>query len=67
MEGSGGDFKSPAHSLHHLPQIPPQISGGSRHWYLQKLAALRGEVLYVILLDLKNTFDALDGSRQWGG
>ena len=33
MEGSGGDFKSPAHSLHHLPQLPPRILGGSRHRY----------------------------------
>ena len=23
VEGSGGDFKSPAHSLHHLPRLPP--------------------------------------------
>ena len=33
VEGSGSDFKSPAHSLHHLPRLPPQILGGSRHRY----------------------------------
>ena len=33
MEVSGGDFKFTAHSLHHLPKIPPRISGGSRHKY----------------------------------
>ena len=33
VEVSGGDFKSPAHSLHHLPRLPPHISGGSRHRY----------------------------------
>ena len=33
VEGSGGDFKLPAHSLHHLPRIPPHISGGSWHMY----------------------------------
>ena len=33
MEGSGGDITSPAHSLHHLPRLPPQILGGSRHRY----------------------------------
>ena len=33
VEGSGGDFKYPAHSLHHFPQLPPLISGGSRHRY----------------------------------
>ena len=33
MEGSGGDFKLTAHSLHYLPRIPPRISGGLRHRY----------------------------------
>ena len=33
VEGSGGDFKFPAQSLHHLPRIPPRIYGGSRHRY----------------------------------
>ena len=33
MEGSGGDFKFPTHRLHHLPRIPPWVSGGSRHGY----------------------------------
>ena len=33
VKGSGGNFKSPSHSLHHLPRIPPQISSGSRHRY----------------------------------
>ena len=23
VEGSGRNFKSPAHSLHHLPRLPP--------------------------------------------
>ena len=31
VEGSGGNFKSPTHILHHLPRLPTQISGGSRH------------------------------------
>ena len=25
VEGSGGDFKSPAHGLHHLPRFPPWV------------------------------------------
>ena len=33
VEGSGRNFKSPAHILHHLPRLPPQILGGSRHRY----------------------------------
>ena len=33
VEVSGGCFYSPSHSLHHLPQLPPRISGGSRHSY----------------------------------
>ena len=33
VEGSGGDFKSPAHILHHLPRLPTWILGGSRHRY----------------------------------
>ena len=33
VEGSGGNFKSPSHGLHHLPQLPPWISGGSQHRY----------------------------------
>ena len=33
VEGSGGDLKSPARSLHHLPRLPPRISGRSRHRY----------------------------------
>ena len=33
VEGFGGNFKLLAHSLHHLPQLPTQISGGSRHRY----------------------------------
>ena len=33
MEVSGSDFKSPDHSLHHLPQLPPQVLGGSQHGY----------------------------------
>ena len=28
VEGSGRNFKFPAHSLHHLPRLPPQILGG---------------------------------------
>ena len=35
MKGSGGDFKFPAHNLHHLPRLPTQISGGLRHRYRQ--------------------------------
>ena len=33
MEGSGGDSKPSAHSLHHLPQLPPLIPGRLRHRY----------------------------------
>ena len=33
MEDSGSNFKSPARSLHHLPQLPPQVLGGSRNRY----------------------------------
>ena len=33
VEGSGGDFKPPACSLHHLPRLPPHILGGLRHRY----------------------------------
>ena len=33
MEGGGKDFKSLAHSLHHLPRLPPWVSGRSRHRY----------------------------------
>ena len=29
VEGSGGDYKSPAHSLHHLPRLPPCLPGRS--------------------------------------
>ena len=31
VEGSGGDLKSPNHSLHHYSRLPPRILGGSRH------------------------------------
>ena len=33
VEGSGSYFEWPAHSLHHLPRIPPWVSGVSRHRY----------------------------------
>ena len=33
VEVSGGDFKSPAHSLHRLPLIPTWILGELRHRY----------------------------------
>ena len=33
MEGSGGDFKLPAHGLHHLPRLPPCVPGRSRNSY----------------------------------
>ena len=33
MEGSGVNFKLPAHGLHHLPRLPPWFSGGLRHRY----------------------------------
>ena len=62
LEGSGGYFKSPAHSLHHLPRLPPWVPGRSRDRY-RHLAALREEVLYVIFLDLHKAYDALDRSR----
>ena len=70
MEGSGGNFKSPAHNLHHLPQLNPRILGRVTAQVppfeaklLQQLAALREEVLYRILLDLHKAYDALDRSR----
>ena len=73
MEVSGGDFKVLDHSLHHLTRLPPWISGGSWHRYrtletklFQQLATLREEVLYVIFLDLRKAYDALDRSRCLG-
>ena len=60
VEGIGGDFKLPAHILHHLPRIPPRILGGKM---LQKLAALREDVLYMIFLDLHRVYDALERYR----
>ena len=33
VEGSGGDFKSPAHGLHHLSQITTWVLGRSRDRY----------------------------------
>ena len=33
VEGSGGDFKLPAHGLHHLSRLPPWFPGRSRHRY----------------------------------
>ena len=64
VEGSGGDFKSPFHSLHHLPQIPHGLRAGRgtgtailESKLLQQLAALREEVLYVIFLDLHKAYD----------
>ena len=33
VEGSGGDFKSPAHGLHHLPRLPPWVPGRLRDRY----------------------------------
>ena len=33
VEGSGGDFKSPAHGLHHIPLITPWFLGRLRHRY----------------------------------
>ena len=33
MGGSGGDSKSPFHSLHNLPRNPPWFQGRSRHGY----------------------------------
>ena len=30
VEGSGGDFKSPAHGLHQLPRLPPWVPGRSQ-------------------------------------
>ena len=31
MEGSGGDSQSPLHRRHHLPQLPPWITGRSQY------------------------------------
>ena len=44
VEGSGGDFKSPAHILHHLPPLPTRILGGLRHRYCQ----LRGQTVSAV-------------------
>ena len=33
VEGSDGDSKSPFHSLHHLPRLPPWIPGRPRYRY----------------------------------
>ena len=33
VEGSDGNFNSPARSLHHLPRLHPWILGGSQHRY----------------------------------
>ena len=33
VEGIGGDYKSPARSLHHLPRLLPWIPGRSRDRY----------------------------------
>ena len=67
VEVSGGDIKSPAHNLHHLPHLLPHIWMGCgtgtatlEAKLLQKLAALREEVLYVIFLDMHKAYDALD-------
>ena len=61
VEDSGGDFKSPAHGLHHLTRLPPWDPGRSRERY--QIAALREEVLSVIFLDLHKAYGALDMSR----
>ena len=31
VEGGGGDTKLPLNRLHHLPRLPPWVSGGTRH------------------------------------
>ena len=31
VEGGGGDYQSPLHRLHHLPQLPPWIPVGSKY------------------------------------
>ena len=70
MKGSGDNSKSPAHSLHRLPRLPPWIPGRSRKntatleaKLLQQLAEMREEFLCVIFLDLHKGYDAFDRSR----
>ena len=45
VEGSGGDFKSPVHGLHHLPQLPSWVSGRLRHRYRHPLGQDASEVI----------------------
>ena len=33
MEGGGGDLQSLIHHLHHLPRLPPWVTGGTRYGY----------------------------------
>ena len=70
MEGSGGDFKYPAHSpitfhnfLHGFWAGHGTGTATLEAKLLQYLVALREEVLYVIFLDLHKAYDALDRSR----
>ena len=70
MEGSGGDFKFPAHGLHHLHDFLRGFRAGRgtdtttlEAKMLQQLAALREELLYVIFLELHKAYAALDRSR----
>ena len=69
MEGSGSDFKSPAHGLHHLPLILYGFRAGRgtgtatlEAKLLKQLVTLIEEVLYVIFLDLHKAYEALDRS-----
>ena len=45
MEGSGGDFKLWAHSLHHLQRLPPWVLGRSRHRYCHPRGQTDSEVI----------------------
>ena len=71
VKGSGGNSKSPFHSLHHLPRLSPWVPGRSRNRHhhprgqsVSAASGLREEVLYVIFLDLYRAYNALDRSRR---
>ena len=61
VEGSGGDFKSLAHSLHHLTRLPPWFLVRSRHRYRH----LRGQtVSSVSVLEVVGPVHDISGPAQ---
>ena len=70
VEGSGSDFKLPAHGLHYLPRFfrgfracRGTVTATLEANLLQHLAAVREEFLYVNFLDPHKSHDALERSR----